>query len=278
MTIFDFDDYKKFVEARIQDFPSGGRGIFKSMAEAMKVPRSTLSQVFNGDRDLTFEQAIDLAGFFELPALETDFFMALVERSRAGNVRLRAFSERKIEALRQKSKTLIGRIPPQAVVNEKVKATFYSDWYYSAIRQACALPELETISDIAAHLGLPLNRTKQVMEFLLQSGLCVKDKNRYSIGPSTTHIPSDDPLVFRHHQNWRLAAVRRMQEYPYLDDDEYCLTIPCTLNPEAMAELRKLLFETVLKITQVMDTTKSEEHISFVNIDLLRIRGKTPKP
>ena len=109
MTIFEYDDYKKFVDHRIKDFPSGGRGVFKSMAEAMKVPRSTLSQVFNGDRDLTFEQAIDLTSFLELSPLETDFFMALVERSRAGNMRLKAFAERKIEGLRQKSKTLADR-------------------------------------------------------------------------------------------------------------------------------------------------------------------------
>jgi transcriptional regulator with XRE-family HTH domain len=95
MTIFEFDDYKKFVDSRIKDYPSGGRGVFKLMAEAMKVPRSTLSQVFNGERDLTFEQAIDLAGFLELSSLETDFFMALVERSRAGNPRLRSFAELK---------------------------------------------------------------------------------------------------------------------------------------------------------------------------------------
>src|SRR5262249_29509854 len=163
-------------------------------------------------------QAIDLAGFLELPSLETDFFMALVERSRAGNARLRAFAERKIENLRQKSKTMIGRIPPKAVVNEKVKATFYSEWYYSAVRLVCALPGLQTVPEIAAHLGLPLNRTKQVMDFLVHSGLCVQEKNGYKMGPSSTHIGSDDPLVFRHHQNWRQAAMRRMQEYPYLED------------------------------------------------------------
>jgi uncharacterized protein (TIGR02147 family) len=273
MTIFEFDDYKKFVEARIRDYPSGGRGVFKLMAEAMKVPRSTLSQVFNGERDLTFEQAIDLAGFLELNVLETEFFMALVERSRAGNARLRSFSEKKIDAIRQKSKTLAGRIPKKAVVTDKEKSVFYSEWYYSAIRLLCALPQLDTIPALAAHLGLPIGRTKQVMEFLVSCGLCVQEKDSYKMGPSTTHIGSDDPLVFRHHQNWRQQAARRFMEYPYLEDDELCVTIPCTTSPETMTKLRKLLMEAVLKITEQIDTSK-EEHLAFVNIDLLRIKGK----
>lgn len=273
MTIFEFDDYKKFVDARIKDYPSGGRGVFKLMAEAMKVPRSTLSQVFNGERDLTFEQAIDLAGFLELSSLETDFFMALVERSRAGNPRLKAFAERKIDNLRQKSKTLSGRIPKKAIVTEKEKAVFYSEWYFSAIRMMSNVPDYDTIPALAAHLGLPLGRVKQVMEFLVSCGLCVQEKNGYKMGPSSTHIGAEDPLVFRHHQNWRQQSIKRFVEYPYLEDDELALSMPCTISPEAMAQIRKSLMDSILKITEQVDASK-EEHLAFLNIDLLRIKGK----
>ncbi len=276
MTIFEYDEYKKYVDARIRDYPSGGRGVFKLMAEAMKVPRSTLSQVFNGERDLTFEQAIDLAGFLELTTLETEFFMALVERSRSGNARLKAFSEKKIDTLRQKSKTLAGRIPKKAVVTDKEKSVFYSEWYFCAIRMMCNVPEFETIPALAAHLGLPLGRTKQVVEFLVSCGLCVQDKSGYKMGPSTTHIGSDDPLVFRHHQNWRQQAIKRFTDYPYLEDDELCATIPCTISVETMAKIRRSLMEAIIKVTEQIDTSK-EEHLAFVNIDLLRIKGKTGK-
>jgi uncharacterized protein (TIGR02147 family) len=274
MTIFDFDDYKKFVAFRIKDRPAGGRGAFKAMAEAMNVPRSTLSQVFHGHRDLTFEQAIDLAGFFELASLETEFFMALVERSRAGHARLKAFAERKIEALRERSRSLAGRVPSKAVVNEKARATFYSEWYYSAVRLACNLPGLHTAPAIAAYLGLPLPRTRQVLDFLLKTGLCVKERNGFRMGPSSTHIPNEDPLVFRHHQNWRQCALRRMQEYPYLEDDEYCVTIPCSIDKPAMAEIRKALFDVVVKAGQIVDAAKKEEHLACLTLDLLRLRAK----
>lgn len=276
MTIFEFEDYKKFVDARIKDYPSGGRGVFKLMAEAMKVPRSTLSQVFNGDRDLTFEQAIDLAGFLELSVLETEFFMALVERSRAGNARLRAFAEKKIETLREKSKTLSGRIVKKIYVTDKEKNAFYSEWYYSAIRLLCSVPELDSVPALSAHLGLPLGRTKQVMEFLLGCGLIVQEKNGYKIGPSSTHIGNEDPLVFRHHQNWRQQAIRRFTEYPYLEDDELCFTMPCTTDPDTMAKLRKSLLDAIVKITEQIDASK-EAHLAFMNIDLLRVKNRNPK-
>ena len=41
-----------------------------------------------------------------------------------------------------------------------------------------------------------------------------------------------------------------------------------------MAKLRKALMDAVLKITEQIDSSK-EEHLAFVNIDLLRIKGKT---
>ena len=67
-----------------------------------------------------------------------------------------------------------------------------------------------------------------------------------------------------------------MQEYPYLEDDEYSVTIPCTVDPDAMAAVRKVLFEAMLKIGAIVDASK-EEHLAFITLDLMRIRGKVPK-
>ncbi|MBL7542612.1 MAG: hypothetical protein JNL11_02295 [Bdellovibrionaceae bacterium] len=57
MNLFETLDYKSWVNERIQTLPKGGRGQYKQMSDHMGVNPTIVTQVFNGDRELTPEQA-----------------------------------------------------------------------------------------------------------------------------------------------------------------------------------------------------------------------------
>lgn len=99
MKIFEFQNYKAFIRSMITNHPDLGHGSIKKMAAALRVHPSLISQVLNGIKDLTSEQANDIAGFFCLSELETEYFLCLVDIERAGTTRLKVFHQSRLRRL-----------------------------------------------------------------------------------------------------------------------------------------------------------------------------------
>ena len=66
MGIFEYNDYKLFVRNRIREMARAGRGQYQKMALHLRVHPTLVSQIFRGVRDLTPEQASEVAVFLEL--------------------------------------------------------------------------------------------------------------------------------------------------------------------------------------------------------------------
>ena len=98
--IFEFEDYKKFVQSWIKASPSGGHGKYREIAKALSAHTTTISQVFNGEKDLTIEQAHLMAEFLGFNALETRYFLLLVQLERAGTHRLKLYYKKEIGEVR----------------------------------------------------------------------------------------------------------------------------------------------------------------------------------
>lgn len=267
MIIFNFKNYKKFVISELSRRPKGGRGQLVKLALYLSAPTSTLSQVFSGERDLTPEQACGVAEFLGLLTLETDYFLALVDLSRAGTQKLKQNILRRLETLRKQAETVTERMPAQRQLNEQEKFIFYSEWYYSAIRLLSALPTNPSVSLLAEFLDLPLARVAEVRKFLLDTGLLKTEGAKVKLGPSTTHLPATDPLVNRLHQNWREQAIARMRNARALSDQELFVTIPCTVSTQALEKIRGEILRLLETITSEIDQAH-EETLACVNIDL----------
>ncbi len=95
MSIFQYDSYKQFVTEKAK------RGDYQKMAMALRVHATLISQVFRGVRELTPEQASELASYLNLNDAESDYFLCLVELSRAGNQPFRRIVEKRIERLKK---------------------------------------------------------------------------------------------------------------------------------------------------------------------------------
>lgn len=275
MGIFQYLDYKKYVLDRVKNYPSGGHGVFRKMSEALAIPPSTLSLVFKGDRDLTHEQAIDVADFFGLGELETEYFMILVEKSRAGNPRLRKFAEARLERTRRAAENLKNRVPKDKVLGPNERFQFYSEWQHSAVRLLTALPSCQKAPAIADYLGLPLSLVQRSLDFLASCGLVAEKNGSYTRGPASTHTGPDDPLTFRHLQNWHQQSVHRLIEYPQLEDHELCISMPCTTSAAAVRAIKQTLLDAMLKVVAEIDAGKDEKLV-YLNIDLLDGRKRAP--
>ena len=81
VNIYEYLDYKKFLTAKIKE-GSKVRGFQTRMAKTAKCQKSYLSQVLRTKYHITTDQAFRLTQFFNFSALETDYFIELVNFAR----------------------------------------------------------------------------------------------------------------------------------------------------------------------------------------------------
>ena len=186
MTLFDYSSYKNFVNDWISRQPKKGHGQLRQLSLKLKINSVVMSQVFRGSRDLTLEQGLGVCQFLGLSELERDYFLLLVQKNKAGTHELKLVLESQLEKLRESAKALKNRITHQKFSDES-KATFYSQWYYSAIRLAASLENLNSADSIAQHLNLERALVAKVLEFLLKNKLVVETKKGLDRGPQVTH-------------------------------------------------------------------------------------------
>lgn len=269
MNIFDFHDYKHCINEWIASQPRNGHGQLRQMALHLNVNSVVMSQIFRGDRDLTVEQGLAISSFIGFTDLERDYFMLLIQKNRAGNRELQTYFEKQLEQLRTAATALKNRVKHQKFTDED-KATFYSQWYYSAVRLGVSIPHLDSAAAVAQHLNLDRALVSKVIDFLKSHELIVEKKGRLDIGPQVTHVGHDSPFVNRHHSNWRLKGLQAM-ESP--SEKNLFYTGPMALSQDAANDIRKILVETVEKATKKAAPSDSEV-LRCLNIDWFEVGAK----
>jgi uncharacterized protein (TIGR02147 family) len=263
VSVFNFKDYRAFMRAQFASMPKGGYGQARRLARALDVHTTLVSQVMQGLRPFTPEQASQACEFFALNEMETDFFLLLVQLDRAGSPSLRRNLTRQIESLQAKSKELANRLIAKGKLSEESRAIFYSSWAYSAVRQMTAISGYQSIDAIADYFGLPRTRVRDLVDFLLSVNLCKEEKGQLRIGPTSTHLESKSPWARVYHLNWRQKAVESLDaESP----SKLNYTAPMTLSRRDAEQIRELISKFLETVDQVVEPSPSEE-LHCLNID-----------
>lgn len=66
-------------------------GELRKLAMSLRTSSTVISQVFNGDREFTMEQALDACTYFQLDDLEKEYFLLLVQINRSGSEALQNY-------------------------------------------------------------------------------------------------------------------------------------------------------------------------------------------
>jgi uncharacterized protein (TIGR02147 family) len=267
VSVFDFDDYKPFVREFIQRLPHRGRGQYRAMAKHLRVHTTLLSHVFRGTKELTAVQGCALASFLRLGELDADYLLALIESNRAGTHELKSAITRRLAQLRERRSQLEHRIPGARSLSGEERATFYSQWYYSAVRLASSLPSMRDATAIAERLRLPIELVRDALEFLLESNLIRKNGDGFELVAKRTHLGASSPLAAVHHRNWRVVAMNR---YERMSSRDLAFTSPVTLSRADAANVREVLVGAVSAVTKLVEPSPSES-LCLLNIDWLEL-------
>lgn len=267
MDIFDYNNYKYFTRDFLETLPNKGRGQLTKMAQKIGVNSSLMSQVFNGNRELTETQAYDVAQFLALNSKETFYYILLVQKQRAGHIKLKNLLEEQIKTMQKDSRFLKNRMTPEKELTSEQQAIFYSNWILTAIYTLSSIQEFGTVHEFSAQLKISPSAAKKATDILLDYGLCIEKEGRITSGPKSTFIPGDSPHVSRHHANWRIQALEKMEDYY---EDHFHLTMPFTISKSDYEAFRKELVILIQNLSQKIEKTPVVEQAACLNIDFFK--------
>lgn len=272
-SVFEYLDYKKYLNDWIESRSSAGRGERSRIADALRCHVAYISRVLNGDAHLSLEQAHMLNNHLSHVAEEADFFLLLVLHARAGTADLQNYYIAKLRSEIERKSVLKNRLEYRKQLPEVDQTTYFSAWYYAAIHLLISIPEFQTKETLARYLRLPAKRVGQVLQFLTTSGLAMEKNGKYQTGRTSIHLGNDSPMIAKHHTNWRMQAIQAL-ERERADELHYSSAV--TIAREHVPELRKILISAIEQIRKITKTSP-EECLYCYSLDLFEIGGLSEK-
>jgi uncharacterized protein (TIGR02147 family) len=267
MQIFEFRDYKAYLQQVLANLPQRGRGEVNRMAAHLRVHPTLVSQVLRGAKDFTVEQAHRLCSYLGLQGADADGFLLLVQKERAGTAELRAYYDAKLKELKKQSLRVANQLNEHRALTAQDQAIFYSTWIYSAIRLFTSVGEGKTVAEVAERFRLPRTLVSEILAFLKGAGLCSEAEGRFGLGQRQTHLEFGSPFLSRHHTNWRLQSIRRAEG---LGAEELMFTSPFSVSREDFAKIRSDLLQLIKRSSALIKDSPAEE-IACMNLDLFWI-------
>ena len=111
MDIFAHDDYKAAIRGFVGSLPKQGRGELGRIARAIRIHPTLISQILNGSKHLTLEQACVLAEYMGLKEADSDYFLGLIEHERAGSDKLKRRIRARLDRLQVAHLEIQNRLP-----------------------------------------------------------------------------------------------------------------------------------------------------------------------
>lgn len=266
MTIFNYTNYKGYVNDWLLSCPKKGHGQFRAMAQHLRLSTVMISQIFRGDKDISFEHAHELSKFLTLTENETRYFLLLVQFARAGTENLKNFIKNQIILSQQENENLKKVVSQDTELTEEQKAVFHSNWIYSAIRMHTSLIGTNSIEAIAQSLGLSIEVVTTAIDFLLKTNLIIKENNVLKMGPQRTYLEKLSPFINARQKAWRIKSFELMDENRSQD---LFYTGPMAISSSMRSwldkELRKLINEIFERAVK-----EEAEDLCCLNIDFFR--------
>jgi hypothetical protein len=190
--------------------------------------------------------------------------MLLVQKERAGSVSLEAHFQDLINLLKKDRQVIKEKIQIENKISSQDRALYYSYWWYAAVHIATSIPTLNTPTELGLFLNIPIPKVKEILNFLITCGLVVQDAEKsYSIGENRIHLSTDSPLLLSHHKNWRVQALKRLDQAK--TEDLHFSGVLGIAKADAQ-KIKKMILD-MLQKTEPIITASDEESVYTYLID-----------
>lgn len=269
MNIFEESDYKNIIKLIVDQRPEQKRGFFSRLAEHLNINPSLISQILSGPKDFTEEQIVQVCEYMGLSHLESRYILTLLQIERAGSHKLKVIHEATRDEIKNKALDLSNRIEIKQKLSASERSKFYSSWAYSAIHLMTTLQQAPQFKDICERFSFSSERTQEIINFLLETGMVIEKNSKYYPGSVHTHLEKTSPEVTYLHKNWRLRSIETAER---LTAEEFMYSCNFTISKKDFLALREELVQVTKKFLRLVDQSHPED-LAQLNIDLFWLRS-----
>jgi uncharacterized protein (TIGR02147 family) len=265
--LYEVRDYKQFIRAEL-DSARFGRGARMKLAEFLGVQASFISLVLTGKQEFAPEHGIKIASFLELSPAETNFFLLLIQRDRAGSVELRKHFQGLIDRTLAERSEIQNRVKTEGrKVSSEDLNEYYGAWFHIAVHMSIRNPKRRDVDSIAAALGVKRSDVKGSLELLEKIGFIQRVKGEYTIVGQRFHAGEKTPALRAHLTNWRQSAIRALDER---DPEDLHYSAVMSIDKKAFAEVKRVLLETIEKMDPLIREADDRDVVAL-NFDFFRV-------
>jgi uncharacterized protein (TIGR02147 family) len=263
LNLFDYSDYREFVKNWLSEAKKAKTANLSDLAQCAQVHTTFMSQVLSGLKNLSLEQALAIAGKIGLSKLERNYFFCLIQLDRAGTPALREYWQDQKKIIETEKNKMSSRVGEHHELSDQERAIFYSSWIYVAIFVATSLNNGQSLSEISDYFQISREKTEEILNFLVKTGVCYFEDGFYKMGKTIIHVPDESPFVVKHHMNWRLKAMQKMDTRSKQD---IFFTSPMSLSKADRKKVREIFAHAIQRTLEICKDSPAEEVICL-NID-----------
>ena len=266
--IYSFGSYKDYVVHWVAQQPKRGYGQYKKISEHLGVGSVIVSQIFKGERHLSEEHGIELAEYLNLLEVERDYFLLLLRFERASSYKLKQHIQSQMDALKKSAHRISETIKPEFQLSEEKRATFFSQWQYSAIRLATDIPKYRKLEALSQFLDIEISELKEFVDFLIENGLCVLQDGEIRMGPKIVYLEPTSPYVLARHRSWRVKGFVEMERRKQRD---LFFTSPIVCSEKTAEKITREISKLLEKVLADVKPSSSET-LACLNVDWFRLQ------
>lgn len=269
LKIFDFTDYRSFLRQLLQSYPKKGHGVRGAWAKAIHCQSAFVSHVLNGLYDFSLEQAEALAHYLQLNKEETEYFLLLVQKERAGTVSLKKFYTQLLKEKIDQREHVRERMKIKNTLKLEDQAIYYSKWLYAAVHILLTIPEYQTAPEkIAIYFHVPLFTIREILEFLETREIIILKNGRYVVQNHFLFISKESPLFSNQQSFWRQKAIESIYQN---DPEEIHFSSIFTISETDIKKIKKILLTSIEDSTQIIKPSK-EEKLYSICMDFFEVK------
>lgn len=273
-SVFDSNGYRDFLKLSLQAGEGAiPRGVIKRLAEVVGCHPSYVSQVLNQRAHFSNEQGISFCQWLMLSQDETEFFINLLNKDRAGTVDGRAHFERILKRQLDERNDLKKRWKNSRSLNLEPSLRYYETWIPQAIHMLSQIEGYQTVKQLAAQLNIEASKVAELVKMLESIAVISLKNGKIKSEIESIHLAKSSPMHSRFLANWRLKAIDDYNGGK--DPDSINYTSVVSLSSETKMKIKKLIYAHLEETRSQILKSRSEQ-LCVYNLDFYSLTEGPP--
>ena len=229
-----------------------------------------LSWIIMGKRNLSAHLIHKLLKIFKLSGKEAAFFEILVNYNQSKQTDEKQFYLEKMLSIKK----------VRADVIDQDHAAFYSQWYYSALRELIAIHPVRNGEQVASIMRPPIKKSEanEALELLTRLGLVKKNADGFyeRTAAVLTSSPAIDAAVIH---NFQFVTMQLAQSslHRFKREERDISTVTLSCDQEAVGRIRERVAEMRSEVLKIACSCKKPDQVFQLNTQIFPLSGQVKR-